>query len=250
MEKLAIDGGVPVRTKGPIVETDVFEEEELQALIEVAKSIGVLKASASLDPDDLAAIKRWFAEYLEWLMASQYGTDESKARNNHGTCWVLQVAAYAELLGDDRRLEDCRRRYRDVLLPTQMALDGSFPLELGRTKPYGYSLFNLDAFAAICQILTVPQDDLFAFTLPDGRGIRKAMEWLYPYLEDKSRWPFARDVMYFDSWPVRQPALLFAAVALREPKYLDLWKTLDPDPSVDEVIRNFPIRQPILWFKE
>ena len=37
MEKLAIDGGTPVRTKSPITEQDVFEEEELQALIQVAK---------------------------------------------------------------------------------------------------------------------------------------------------------------------------------------------------------------------
>lgn len=217
-------------------------------LIDVAKSIGVLRGSASLDPEDLAAIRRWFAEYLHWLTTSQYGTDESNARNNHGTCWVLQVAAYAEVVVDDRRLEDCRRRYREVLLPTQMAPDGRFPLELARTKPYGYSLFNLDAFAAICQLLSGPQDDLFAFTLPDGRGLRKAMEWVYPYLEDKSLWPFARDVMYFDAWPVRQPALLFAAVAFHEPKYLDLWKTLDADPSIDEVVRNFPLRQPVLWY--
>ena len=33
MEKLAIEGGQPVRTKGPIVETDLIEEEELNALM-------------------------------------------------------------------------------------------------------------------------------------------------------------------------------------------------------------------------
>ena len=34
---LAIDGGQPVRTKGPIIEQDVFDDEELDALIEVAR---------------------------------------------------------------------------------------------------------------------------------------------------------------------------------------------------------------------
>ena len=38
MEKLAIDGGTPVRTRAPIVETDVFEKEELDALMEVARN--------------------------------------------------------------------------------------------------------------------------------------------------------------------------------------------------------------------
>jgi hypothetical protein len=49
MEKLAIDGGTPVRTKDPIVETDVFEEEERQALIEVAKSKKLRRAEAALE---------------------------------------------------------------------------------------------------------------------------------------------------------------------------------------------------------
>ncbi len=217
-------------------------------LIEVAKAIGALRGSASLDPEDLAAIKQWFAEYLEWLTTSRYGSEEREARNNHATCWVLQVAAFAELLQDSARLEFCRRRYREVLLPGQMAPDGSFPLELARTKPFGYSLFNLDAFAGICQILSSPAEDLFTFTLPDGRGFRKAMEWMAPYLEEKSRWPFGHDVMFFDAWPVRQPALLFAGLAFHQTEYLKIWERLDPDPTIGEVVRNFPIRQPVLWF--
>jgi hypothetical protein len=32
MEKLAVEGGRPVRTKPPITEQDAFEDEELQAL--------------------------------------------------------------------------------------------------------------------------------------------------------------------------------------------------------------------------
>jgi hypothetical protein len=30
---------------------------------------------------------------------------------------------------------------------------------------------------------------LWKFETVDGRGIRKAMEFLYPYLADKSKWP-------------------------------------------------------------
>jgi hypothetical protein len=41
--------------------------------------------------------------------------------------------------------------------------------------------------------------------------------------------------------------LLFGGLALREPKYIELWKRLDPDPTVEEVVRNFPVRQPLLW---
>lgn len=52
--------------------------------------------------------------------------------------------------------------------------------------------------------------------------------------------------MYFDQWPVRQESL-FGGLAYNKPEYLALWKRLNPDPAVEETIRNFPIRQPILW---
>jgi hypothetical protein len=53
--------------------------------------------------------------------------------------------------------------------------------------------------------------------------------------------------MYYNEWPVRQPSLLFAGLALAKPEYLALWSKLDPDPTVKEVLRNFPVRQPLLW---
>jgi hypothetical protein len=54
--------------------------------------------------------------------------------------------------------------------------------------------------------------------------------------------------MYDASWPMRQASLLFAGIALRRPDYIDLWSTLPADSDVEEVIRNFFIRQPLLWF--
>ena len=130
-----------------------------------------------------------------------------------------------------------------------MAADGSFPRELGRTKPYGYSLFNLEAMATICQILSTPEDDLWAFELPDGRGMRRAMAYMVPYIRDKKSWPKPPDVMYDANWPMRQASLLFAGVALKQPDYIDLWSSLPADSDVEEVIRNFFVRQPTLWFE-
>ncbi len=31
------------------------------------------------------------------------------------------------------------------------------------------------------------------------------------------------------------------------PEYLELWKTLKADSAVEEVVRNFFVRQPVLW---
>lgn len=216
-------------------------------LVEVARALERLEGARDWAPEDAAATRRWFADYLEWLTTDQYGKDERDTTNNHATCWVMQVAAFAKYTGNRALMQDCRTRYKTVLLQ-QMAPDGSFPRELARTKPYGYSLFNLEAMATICQILSIPEDDLWTFELPDGRGMRKAMAYMAPYIRNKKSWPKPPDVMYDAHWPMRQSSLLFAGVALKQPEYLELWSTLPADSEVEEVVRNFFIRQPLLWF--
>jgi hypothetical protein len=216
-------------------------------LVEVARAAEHLARATSMPPADLAAVRGWFSQYLDWLTTHEYGIQERDAKNNHGTCWVMQVAAFARLTGDTRMLDDCRRRFKEILVPSQMAADGSFPLELERTKPYGYSIFNLDAFAVICQLLSSPSDDLWSWTTADGRGMRRAMAWLFPALADKATWTGAKDVMYFDQWPVRQPSLLFSGLAYRNDAYLRLWASLNGSPTTEEVIRNLPVRHPMLW---
>ena len=212
-------------------------------LVEVARAAGQLDLPAAT----LAAVKEWFAAYLEWMTTSKNGLDERNTKNNHATCWSAQVAAFAQFTGNTALTADCLTRYKTVFIPGQEAPDGSFPLELARTKPYGYSLFNLDAMAILVQTLTARERDLWKWQLPDGRGMAKAMAYMYPFILDKGKWPKPPDVMYFDQWPVRQPSLLFGGLALGKPEYLALWRKLDPDPTVEEVIRNFPVRQPLLW---
>ena len=216
-------------------------------LVEVVRALERLEGMRGWTPEDAAVTKRWFADYLEWLTTDKYGIDERDTTNNHATCWVMQVGAFARYTGNRALMSECRTRFKTVLLQ-QMAPDGSFPRELGRTKPYGYSLFNLEAMATICQILSTPEDDLWTFELPDGRGMRKAMAYMVPYIRDKKSWPKPPDVMYHEYWPMRQASLLFGGVALKEPSYLELWSSLPADSGVEEIVRNFFIRQPLLWF--
>src|SRR5256886_1935275 len=208
-------------------------------LVEVARAIEVLEGSPELTQVDIKGIKQWFADYLTWMTTSKNGTDERDAKNNHGTCWVMQVAAFAHLVGNEQLMAYCRNRFKTVLVPNQIAADGRFPEELRRTKPYGYSLFNLEAMATICQILSTPGDNLWTFELPDGRGMRKALEFMVPFVRDKKSWPLGPDVMYDREWPMRQNSLLFAGLAFGRPEYVELWKRLPADSTVEEVIRNF-----------
>ncbi|SPE41426.1 conserved exported hypothetical protein [Candidatus Sulfopaludibacter sp. SbA3] len=218
-------------------------------IIDTLHLVEPARAAAQIDmaPTALAGVKKWFADYLQWMTTSKNGIQERDAANNHGTCWVAQVAAFAQLAGNAELTAYCLNRFKTVLMPNQEAPDGSFPQELRRTKPYGYSLFNLDAFAILTQTLSTPAGNLWKWQLPDGRGMGKAVAYMYPFIVDKKKWPMKPDVMYFDQWPVRQPSLLFAGLALDKPEYLELWSKLDSDPTVEEVLRNWPVRQPLLW---
>lgn len=216
-------------------------------LMEVAQGILVMQKAASIDKNNLNTIKNWFAQYLEWLTTHQYGIDEREAKNNHGTCWVMQVASFAKLTENQNLIDYCKNRFKTVLLPNQLEKDGSFPLELKRTKPYGYSIFNLDAMTTLCQILSDSKDDLWNFRLEDGRTMKKAIEFLYPFIENKNLWASQKDVMYWEEWPVAQPFLLFGYQHFGTKNWFETWKRLEHFPKNDEVIRNLPIRNPLLW---
>lgn len=216
-------------------------------LVEVAQSALILERNGGISNPDRDGVHAWFREYLDWLTNSERGHQERDQKNNHGSCWLLQAAEFATYIDNAPVRNDCRSRFKDVLVPEQIASNGSFPLELARTKPYGYSLFDLDILGMCAQVLSDEKNELWSFTLADGRGLGSAFRFMVPFIENKSKWPYRHDVQYFNALPVRQPSLLFAGLAYQRPQYLDLWQRLAPDPTVPEVIRNHPIRQPLLW---
>lgn len=216
-------------------------------LVEVARSIEILKANNVLPEETISEINKWFSEFVTWLTTHPYGLDEMNTKNNHATCWVMQVGAFARLTKNEEVLELCRNRFKTILLPNQMGEDGSFPRELVRTKPYGYSLFNIDAFMTCAEILSDENNNLYEFTTPDGKNMKLGAEYLYPFVKDKSAWELDPDVMYWEDWPVRHSFLLFAGKAYNNNNYIQLWQTLEGYPKTGEVLRNLPIRNPLLW---
>lgn len=216
-------------------------------MVEVAQSVSVLEKSSLINNKDISDIKNWFTQYLKWVTTHSYGIDEREAKNNHGTCWVMQVAVFAKLVGDTSLLSYCNNRFKTVLLPSQMAPNGSFPLEIKRTKPYGYSLFNLDAMVTLASVLSTQKENLFDFIGTGNVSIKKGIEFMFPFIVNKASWPYEKDVMYFDEWPVAPVSLLFGSKATNNAGWFDTWKKLEHFPTNEEVIRNTPIRNPLIW---
>jgi len=216
-------------------------------LVEVALGSKILFKSDAFTRADQVEVKAWFRSYLTWINTHKYGLREKHHPNNHGVCWSMQAAAFAYLIDDKAQLKWIRKQFKNVYIKEMMALNGGFPAELRRTKPYGYSLFVIDAMAAVAQIASTPNDDLWEYQLPDGRGMKKGMSYIYPYIKDKKSWPLKADIMYFDEWPVRHPSVIMAGLKFEKTDYLTSWKALAADPDTYEVIRNLPLRHPLLW---
>lgn len=216
-------------------------------LIEVAQSVWLLHQKGALPKTCFEGVRKWFADYLQWMTTHPYGVSEMNATNNHGTCWAVQAAIFAKLTGNQEVMQLCRDRFKQIFMPKQMASDGSFPQELARTKPYSYSLFNLDAMAALCEILSTPGESLWQYKTSDGKTMRKAVDFICPYIKDKNSWPYPHDVMYWEEWPVAQPAILFAWRQFGDQRYWEAWAPFNHFPTHEEVIRNLPIRNPLIW---
>ncbi len=218
-------------------------------LAEVVQSIPFLTKSEALTDAYLATLTKWFTDYFDWLNTSRLAGLARDNKSHHGSSWLLQAAAIAHLneLKDDRPLTTLRHQYKSSTIRSQILADGTFPHELTTPNPYRNTLFNLNMLAAVCVLLTSRFESVWDYELQDGPGMRTVIARLFPYIVSRGAWPFPADAAYFTALPVRPPSLLFAARAYDRPEYASLWKTLPPDPTIPELQRTFPIRQPLLW---
>jgi hypothetical protein len=236
---------------------------EALPLVEIAQAIPFLASSPALSETDTKALRGWFADYMHWLTAPQDSGPRLAAlardrKDHHGSSWLLQASACASLLapkGDIPRLEDSalaelRHRFKSVTLRAQISPEGKFSHELGSENPYRNSLFNLDLLAGGCQLLSTRFESIWDYQLEDGPGMRSAIAYHFPFIANRSIWPFRADAEHFKELPGRRASLLFAARVYQRPEYAALWKTLPPDPPSPEILRTLPIHQPLLWVRQ
>lgn len=217
--------------------------------MEIAQSLSILEKRGQIDAETLAGTKTWFNDFLNWLTQHPYGLKEKIHPNNHGSWWNAQVAIFASFVGNDTILADCKSNFQQNLLPNQMAEDGSFPLEQERTKPYSYSLFNLDAMVMNAFLLAEPKEAIWGHEAKISPNIYQALKYMSPYVEDKNTWPLGPDLMYWEEWPVAHISFLLGAAIFERQDYFQLWARNKHflESEVDEVRRTIPMKNPLLW---
>lgn len=195
----------------------------------------------------LAELRQWFQQLLTFLTEDRTALLARDAKSHAASSHLLLVSALARFTANDAVLADCRHRFKATTLRSQITAAGIFPHELTSQSPYRDSLFNLDLLAGVCMLLSTRFESVWDYELQDGPGMRAAIARFAPYIRSRRSWPYPADTSHFQQLPCRRPALLFAARAYAQPDYAALWLTLNADPTDSEVLRAFPIRQPLLW---
>ena len=149
---------------------------------------GLLSDSQALSPEDRSGLLAWFRAYLSWLRDSDLGRKEGQAKNNHGIWYDVQVVSLALATGQVELARETLQFSRKRRIGRQIDPDGRQPEELQRTRSWHYSTFNLEAFVALAGLGDRAGVDLWRYQTPDGRSIRKAVDWLIPFALGDKPW--------------------------------------------------------------
>ncbi len=163
---------------------------ETRGLTRVVDAIGLLAGSKALSAADERELREWFGKFLQWMLDSKNGREEAAAKNNHGTYYDVQVVSFALFLGKQEMAVEVLKAARQKRIAAQIEPDGRQPLELARTKAWGYSNGNLDGLMRLATLGERAGVDLWSFQTPDGRSIRKALDFLVPIALGEQKWAY------------------------------------------------------------
>lgn len=187
---------------------------ETRGLTRIVDSIGLLAGSKAWTNADQKGVESWFTKFLDWLQTSKHGVEESKAKNNHGTWYDVQVASFALFVGKNDIAKKLLESVKQKRIATQIEPDGSQPHEIARTRSMSYSTMNLEAFVLLAKLGEAVNVDLWNYSTKDGRSIRKAIEFLHPYAIGEKKWT-TKQIIEFD------PERLFVVMRLATGKFGD-----------------------------
>jgi hypothetical protein len=193
-------------------------------LAPIGEYVSLLDGSKAWTPADEQSMKKWMGDLLEWLTTSRPGLHEAAALANHGTWYDTQVAALALSVGKDDIARKILEAAKINRIASQIEPDGRQPQEIARTLGLHYSVYNLNALFRLADLGERVGVDLWHFQTSDGRGIRKALDWLMPYLADERAWPY-KQIEPFDRGHAFA-LLLRAAQKYHDQRYSDLARQL------------------------
>lgn len=197
---------------------------ETRGLFRVIDAAILLQESESWSNEDHLALRKWFSDYLNWLVQSPIGKDEADEHNNHGTHYSVQVIAYALFTGQSEIVASEIEVFKNRI-ESQIKTDGSQPFELERTKSWDYVNMNLDGYFLVAQLAENSAVNLWQYDTKEGKNIKNCVDWMLPYLKNEKKWEYEqiKNVSYAETVRI----LKLASQKYSNPVYDAMAKTID-----------------------
>ena len=172
-------------------------------LTDVIDAVGLIQRSSTWTDEDQSGMKSWFSKYLNWLLDSRVGKEESQKMNNHGTYYYVQVAAIALFTYKPEIAHDIIQALvqkpsistftsPEKSLTLKIQPDGHQPFELQRSNSLQYSMFNLQGLFRLADIGKNIGIDVWGYGSPEKPLLQKALDFLLPYITKTETWPYSQ----------------------------------------------------------
>ncbi|MBT3631561.1 MAG: alginate lyase family protein [Candidatus Marinimicrobia bacterium] len=147
----------------------------------------LLEGSIHWTDEDHLKFKSWMTDFLNWLVTSDLGQQERARTNNHGSWCDFQLLALSLYCGNSEVGREVAGSIQRNRFEKQFESSGAQPEELGRTKSYSYSVFNLSAL-----VRTAILADSYGIDLSkhgsDNSALKQAIDYLIPFALNEQPW--------------------------------------------------------------
>ena len=169
------------------------------SFVEMLDAVQLLEGSKAFPKKDAKALRKWFAEFLNWILTSEQGIQEGNQLNNHSTARDVQVIAYAKFVGNKKVMDQYFDSFYENRIMAQIQPDGKQPQELRRTLAFGYSQYNL---SHMIDVLLMARHAGYPTEGLDL--VEKAADFLLPYMgRQVTDWPYQQ----ISEWDFKQNEL-------------------------------------------
>lgn len=150
--------------------------------VEMLSCVELISESGLMTKNDCDGLKKWFSDFLDWMLTSDLGIKAKSAKNNHGTAYDVQIVAYSLFVGRQDIADEYIRQFAENRLFKQIESDGKQPLELERKTAFHYSLFNIGHFLDMCALAKSKGIDIYDSNLKGKHSIDIAIKYMVRYL--------------------------------------------------------------------
>ena len=169
------------------------------SFVEMLDAVQLLEGSKAFPKKDAKALRKWFAEFLNWILTSEQGIQEGNQLNNHSTARDVQVIAYAKFVGNKKVMDQYFGSFYENRIKAQIQPDGKQPQELRRTLAFGYSQYNLSHMIDVLLMARHAGYQTEGLDL-----VEKAADFLLPYMgKQVTDWPYQQ----ISDWDFKQNEL-------------------------------------------